>query len=126
MENRVTLPRLIATIALLWATVLVGAILMSMQEMGLGEGLRRIVDTKWGITTLIDLYAGLAFVAVWIGVCEKSIKRGVLWGVALALTGNLAMLVYLAWRAWRAESVLAIFTPTSPSARVMQPRSMQE
>ena len=118
------LTRLIAIFALLWASVLVVSIGLSMQEMGLGQGLRRIVDTRWGITTLVDLYAGLAFVAVWIGVCERSIKRGIIWGIALALTGNLAMLVYVAWRAWRAETFVGIFTPTSPSAHAMQPKSM--
>ena len=118
------LPRVIAILALLWAAILIGSIVLSMQEMGLGVGLRRIVETRWGITTLVDLYAGLAFVAIWIGVCERSIKRGIIWGIALALTGNLAMLVYVAWRAWRAETFAGIFTPPSPSARAMQPKSM--
>jgi len=120
----VKLPRVIAILALLWAVGLIVSIGLSMQEMGLGEGLRRIVETRWGITTLVDLYAGLAFVAVWIGVCERSIKRGIIWGIALALTGNLAMLVYVAWHAWRAETFIDIFTPTSPSAHAMQPKSM--
>lgn len=99
----------VAIIAVAWACGLIALIVVSSMEMSLGAGLQDIVSTRWGITTLVDLYAGLAFVGAWIACVERSWMRATAWAVALGLTGNLATLVYVAARALRARSVREVF-----------------
>jgi hypothetical protein len=101
--------RIVAVVGIAWACGLIALIVVSSLEMSLGAGLRDIVGTRWGITTLVDLYAGLAFVGAWIACLERSWKRATLWAVALGLTGNLATAVYVAARALRARSVREVF-----------------
>ena len=97
--------RIIGLAAAGCGVLLVGLIVRSSMEMSLGAGLRATVDTWWGITTMVDLYAGLAVVAVWIGYRERSLVRVAPWIVCLMLLGNLTTLAYLAVAAARSESV---------------------
>ena len=101
--------RIVAVVGIAWACGLIALIVVSSMEMSLGAGLRDIVGTRWGITTLVDLYAGLAFVGAWIACVERSWKLATVWAVALGLTGNLATLVYVAARGLRARSVREVF-----------------
>lgn len=80
-------------------------IVLSSFEMSLGAGLARLVETGWGVTTLVDLYAGLFAFAAWIGWRERSWARGLAWLVALCLLGNLTTLVYLLIASLRAKSL---------------------
>ena len=48
-----------------------------------------------GRVTLVDLGLGLLVAAAWIGWREASIKRAAPWWLALILTGNLALGIYL-------------------------------
>jgi hypothetical protein len=59
-------------------------------EMSLGAGLADVAGTLWGITTLVDLGAGLIFVAIF-------------------LLGNFTTLVYLAVRCTRHQSLEGVF-----------------
>lgn len=88
-----------------WALLLVGLIVRSSMEMSLGAGMGLIVHTWWGITTLVDLYAGLALVACWIAYRERSAVHAAPWIVGLVLLGNLATLIYVVIAAARAGSM---------------------
>ena len=89
--------------------VLLALIVLSAVEMPLSRGLRETVDTRWGITTFVDLYIGLLIVGAWIAYRERSVWRSLLWWIALCLTGNLTALVYLLLASIRSESVEDLF-----------------
>lgn len=110
-------PRVIAAVCGLWALALVALIMVSSREMSLLAGLRDIASTGWGITTLVDLYAGLFFAGAWIAACEGRVGRVLAWFAGLMVTGNLALLVYLTIRAWRAADVRGVFMPPSRPSR---------
>lgn len=97
--------RLVGLAACTWAAVLVGFIVRSSLEMSLAAGLRATVDTWWGITTMVDLYAGLAAAAAWIAYRERSAARTTAWVVALLLLGNLATALYVGIAAIRSRSL---------------------
>lgn len=95
---------LLRVYALAGIVALVGLIAWSSLEMSLGAGLRGIVSTRWGMTTLVDLYLGLFALGAWIGVRERSVVRGVAWTIGLCLLGNLVTLVYFLWACRGARS----------------------
>ncbi len=103
------------TVVMLFAAAGTAALLvmivLSSLEMSLGKGLAATVDTRWGITTLVDLYLGLFAVAGWIAYRERHIGRTALWFVALCLLGNLTTLVYLMFAAKRAKTYSDLFQP---------------
>ncbi len=103
--------KVVGVVCVAWSMVVVASIVLSWTEMGLWEGLRTIAATKWGVTTLVDLYAGLAFVGAWIMLVERGRPRAIGWILALLLMGNLATLVYVALRAFRAANVRDVFMP---------------
>ena len=49
----------------------------------------------WGRVTLVDLYVGLIFFAVWVAQREKRTVVVAVWWLALVVLGNLAAAVYL-------------------------------
>lgn len=93
--------RIVALAAGASAIVLVALIVHASLEMSLASGLRAIVSTRWGMTTLVDLYLGLAVVGAWIAYRERSALRAAPWIVALALLGNLATAAYVVIAALR-------------------------
>ena len=97
--------KIVGRVATGWALLLVALIARLSMEMSLGAGLLATTDTWWGITTMVDLYAGLALAAGWISYREGSPLRAVPWIVGLALLGNLTSLVYLAVAATRSKSL---------------------
>lgn len=97
--------RSIGLSALAGVLVLVALIVRSSFEMSLGAGLRATVDTWWGITTMVDLYAGLLVIAGWIAYRERAFPRAAVWMVGLFLLGNLTTLVYLVFAAMNAGSL---------------------
>lgn len=54
-----------------------------------------ITSLAWGRVTLVDLYVGIAFFALWIIHRESSILRAVVWITLLVFLGNLAASAYL-------------------------------
>lgn len=54
-----------------------------------------ITSMAWGRVTLVDLYVGLAFFALWIIHRESSILRAAAWIILLVFLGNLAASAYL-------------------------------
>jgi hypothetical protein len=103
--------RLISLAAALGIGALLALILFSSLQMPLAAGLRATVDTGWGVTTMVDLYLGLAVFAGWIAYRERSIPRAVAWGIGLCLLGNLTTLVYLFIATLRSPSVDDLFRP---------------
>jgi len=97
--------KIVGLIAAGWSVLLVGLIVWSSLEMSLGAGLRAIVDTRWGVTTMVDLYAGLVLVGGWIAYRERRPLRAFPWILGLVLLGNLTTLVYLILAAARSKSV---------------------
>ncbi len=89
--------------------LLLALIGLSSLEMSLWQGLKASVDTRWGITTMVDLYLGLMIIAGWIAYRERSIPRTLAWCVGLCLLGNLIALVYLFIAALRGRSVDDLF-----------------
>lgn len=77
-------------------------------EMSLGAGLADVAGTLWGITTLVDLGAGLIFVAIWIALLERG-PRAIPWIIAIFLLGNFTTLVYLAVRCTRHQTLEGVF-----------------
>ncbi len=90
---------------------LTSLIVASSLEMSLAAGLRATVDTRWGVTTMVDLYLGLFAVAGWIAYRERSVVRTFAWFVGLCLLGNFTMLVYLLIASWRARTVEDLWRP---------------
>lgn len=69
-------------------------------EASLADGLRELVSHRWGIVTLVDLYAGLAVWAVVIFWIERDWRVASIWAVGLVLLGNYTTLIYCFAR-WR-------------------------
>ncbi|MFG0259373.1 MAG: DUF1475 family protein [Phycisphaerales bacterium JB041] len=84
---------------------LVTLIVVSSLEMSLAAGLLETVDTLWGVTTLVDLYAGLLLIGVWIAVRERRVVPTTAWLIGLCCLGNLAALVYVFIASLRARSL---------------------
>lgn len=103
--------RWISLVAALGIVALLGLIVFSSLEMSLIAGLRATVDTRWGVTTMVDLYLGLLAVAGWIAHRERSLPRTLAWLFGLCLLGNLVTLVYLFIASLRARSVEDLFRP---------------
>ncbi len=103
--------RWISLAAALGIAALLTLIAFSAMQMSLMAGLRATVDTRWGVTTMVDLYLGLFAIAGWIAHRERSLPRTIAWLVGLCLLGNLATLVYLFIASLRARSVDDLFRP---------------
>ena len=103
--------RLISVGAAVGIAALLTLIALSAAELPLDAGLKATVDTRWGVTTMVDLYFGLFAAAGWIAYRERSLPRTLGWLVGLCLLGNLIMLVYLLVASWRAMSVADLFRP---------------
>ncbi|HKI99492.1 MAG TPA: DUF1475 family protein [bacterium] len=97
------------------AVVLLAAMLASFLWAGarqaLGDGFAAVTAQPWGLVTLLDLYVGFAFVAVWIYVLERNWLVTLGWAVALCVLGNVTTLVYLLLRARKAATLADVFMP---------------
>lgn len=86
------LPLLVGAIA---ASIMIIAIGYGMASGGFIDGLKTVAGDPWGRVTLADLGSGLLVGGAWIGWREATIARAAPWWIALILTGNLALGVYL-------------------------------
>ena len=75
-----------------------------------GEG-GQILDLIWGRVTLIDLYVGVAIIAVFVFWRERSVGVSIAWLVAFVVLGNLATALYVLVASLRATSVEELLTP---------------
>lgn len=100
--------RIVAAVCVLLLLAMVAIFVVSAREMGLIAGLRSVAGTWWGVTTLVDLGVGLAFVAGWMWMLERRSWARPLWVIAVFLLGNFTTLVFLLLRCRRARSVREI------------------
>lgn len=70
---------------------------------------------RWGIVTLVDLYAGFVVTGTWICLLERRAVRCLPWLAAMFLLGNLATAVFILYRARRARTLRDIFMPSPPA-----------
>lgn len=99
----------LAVLALFAAGLVVTIVIASGQEDVL-TALVAIGSDPWGLVTLIDLFCGLFFVALWIGAVESD-RRVAFVAIALLLVlGNLVTAVYLLLRARRASGLVELLT----------------
>lgn len=94
---------------------LLGSIVWAALESGIDDGIRQLLGFRWGVVTLIDVYAGGLVVALWIRSHQPRLWVWLVWVAALALAGNAAALAYLLLRARRARSLRDLFG-ASPAA----------
>ena len=87
------------------ALTMIVAIAYGMASGRFVEGLRTVAGDPWGRVTLADLASGLLVAGAWIGWREASIARAAPWWIALVLTGNLALAIYLV-RAARSSTTM--------------------
>ncbi len=96
---------------------LLGSIVWAALESGIDAGLRQLLGFRWGVATLIDVYAGGLVVAIWIRSQQPRLSVWLAWVAALALAGNAAALAYVLLRTRRARSLRDLFgaSPASES-----------
>jgi len=97
--------RTIAVCCVAGVLIFLAMFVWSTLEMGLADGLRSLVATRWGVTTLVDLYAGLVILGAWIAALERRPARVIPWWIGLALLGSFTAIVYLLARCFRSGSV---------------------
>lgn len=62
---------------------------------GGGEALAWLTSNPWGITTLADLYLGIALFGVLVWRLERSTAKALLWLLPALLLGNVVPAVYV-------------------------------
>ena len=86
------------------AVVMVAAIVLGLLSAPEGA-VAELFGNVWARVTLVDLYLALGAVWGWIAWRERSLVGAVAWGVALVVTGSVAVWVYVAVAAIRSTSV---------------------
>ena len=92
-------------------TLLLGSIVWASLESNVLVGFGQLMDTRWGVATLVDIYIALTFIGIWMGVMENSLAKGMVLTLALYLLGNIVTLIYFVYRVIRCRSLKEVFTP---------------
>lgn len=79
------------------------------------QGLIREPDRWWNIATLIDAYYGFLTFFVWVCFKETGMGRRIGWFIAIMLTGNMAMAIYVLLQ-------IARLQPGQPVSAILQRR----
>ncbi len=98
-----------AALALLLLLALVGLIVWASLESNVVDGFRWLLSTRWGVATLLDVYAGAFVVAVWMRVSTRSTAAWLAWVAALLCLGHAVSLAYLLTRLARGRSLAAAY-----------------
>lgn len=85
--------------ALAMIIIFAGMILWASGSGSVLDAIVNIGSTPWGLVTLVDLFMGLAIVALWIGVTERHRPTAIAWIGGLLIFGNLVTLLFIIWRA---------------------------
>lgn len=86
------------------AVVMVGAIVLGLLSAPEGA-VAELFGNVWARVTLVDLYLALGASWAWVAWRERTVGGALAWGVALAVTGSVALWVYVAVAAIRSTSV---------------------
>ena len=102
--------RLALIVFVLFAAALVVTIVIASGQGNVLTAMGVIGRDPWGLVTLIDLFCGLFFAALWIGAVEADRRVAILGIVLLFVLGNLVTAVYLLLRARRAAGLGELLT----------------
>lgn len=83
------------SLAALLAALLLGAIIWASSATDVVAGLRYLIADRWGVVTLIDVYAGAFVVAVLMKTREPRTRVWLVWVAALIILGHLVSLAFL-------------------------------
>ena len=95
-----------------FGAALLAGIVWASVDSNVVDGLRAISADRWGLVTLVDVYAGAFVVAVWMRVCEDRWMTWLCWVIALLCLGHLVSLAYLLMRSVRADTLVGVFAPS--------------
>ena len=109
--------RLVTALSAVVALALLLCILWAASASSVLDGLRYLAGNRWGIVTLLDVYAGALVIAIWMWVCERSFGAWALWVLALLCLGHVVSLVYLLVRTSRSQALLEVFARRCLPAR---------
>lgn len=99
-----------STLALLLLLALIGLIAWASLELNVVDGSRWLLSTRWGVVTVLDVYAGAFVVAVWMRATTRSTAAWLAWVVALLCLGHAVSLAYLLTRLARGRSLARAFS----------------
>ena len=94
----------IRTLCLIGGLILLGSIAwaVGVWEGGFIDAVGWLTSESWGVVTLIDLYLGFFFVAIFIWLLEPNRAIALLFILPLPFLGNVWAAVWMAWRLARA------------------------
>jgi len=85
--------------------VMFGAIALSMATGDFGTEGSWILENPWGRMTLVDLYVGVALLAGWVFLRERSPWVAVIWLPVFFVLGNAGTALYAAIAAFRTDDI---------------------
>ena len=85
----------VVSLSSLVSLCLVSGVIWAGNESSVFEGIAYLVAHRWGVVTLLDVYAGALVVAIWMWRSERRIQNWLLWVLALLCLGHLVSLVWL-------------------------------
>jgi len=109
--------RLVAALSAMVALALLLCILWAASASNVLNALRFLAGDRWGIVTLLDVYAGALVVAIWMWVRERRFATWALWVLALLCLGHFVSLVYLLVRTLHSRALPEVFAPRCMPAR---------
>lgn len=99
---------LVRTIAYL-STLIMGAIIVwANLQINFFENVSKVASTPWDVVTLVDLYLGFLFIALWIIFREQGAPR-IIWLLGLFFLGNLTTALYIIYCIKEANGRLEVF-----------------
>jgi len=99
---------IVKTIAYLSTLLMGGIIVWANLQSNFFENASEVASTPSGIVTLVDLYLGFVFIALWIIFREKGFPR-VIWLLGLFFLGNLTTAIYIIYCIKKANGNLEVF-----------------
>lgn len=102
--------RIALIVLVLFALALLVTIVIASGQEDVLTAMHAIGGDPWGLVTLIDLFCGLFFAALWIGAVEADRRVAFVAIALLFVLGNLATAVYLLLRARQAPALRELLT----------------
>lgn len=106
---------LIRTLLLVAIAIFCASFVWAGKQANLIVALSAMASDPWGAVTLLDLYAGLIVVSIWIFHVERRSWVAALWTVGLFGLGNFATLLYLFFRSFTVQGPREMFLRSESS-----------
>lgn len=85
-----------------------------------------LLGLPWGVTSIVDVYVGVALVLAWIR-WRDGASAALVWLPVLVVLGHLGSAGYVAWRAWTTPDVATLLLgPRRTLAATATPRSPRQ